>query len=350
MDLLTIGYNKTIEKHCNEINTDGFELGRIISEQKERYIVYTAHGECDAEITGNMRFSAKGREDFPAVGDWVLLSLYDTNFAIIYSIIPRYSIIKRRSVGKKTDIQIIATNIDYAIIVQSADRDFNLNRIERYLAICNDPNISPIIVITKIDLFTKAEITDLVESIHSRIHTIPVLLVSNTSGDGLNELKSTILKGKTYCFLGSSGVGKSSLINNLSENQIMKTDEISISTNKGRHVTTHREIIIIANGGILIDNPGMREVGMVDTNYAIEGSSDKITELSELCTFSDCTHTHEIGCAVLKAIETGEIELEAYNNYRKLQKEIDHFKQTKAEIRKKDKDFGKMLKNYKKNK
>ncbi len=173
--------------------------------------------------------------------------------------------------------------------------------------------------------------------------------MSNTSGDGLNELKNTILKGKTYCFLGSSGVGKSSLINNLSENQIMKTDEISISTNKGRHVTTHRELIIIANGGILIDNPGMREVGVVDTNYAIEGSSDKITELSELCSFSDCTHTHETECAVLKAIETGEIEIEAYNNYRKLQKEIDHFKQTKAEIRKKDKDFGKMLKNYKKN-
>ncbi len=171
MDLLTIGYNKTIENYCNEINTDGFELGRIISEQKERYLVYTAHGECYAEITGNMRFSAKGGEDFPAVGDWVLLSLYDTHFAIIYSIVPRYSIIKRRSVGKKTDIQIIATNIDYAIIVQSADRDFNLNRIERYLAICNDPNISPIIVITKIDLFTKTEITDLVESIHSRYYT-----------------------------------------------------------------------------------------------------------------------------------------------------------------------------------
>jgi len=350
MTLNDVGYNAIIEKIAAEKNTEGFQIGRVISEQKERYFVITNNGEYEAEITGNMRFSAKGREDFPAVGDWVLLSLFDNNFGIITAILPRYSIIERRAAGKSDEIQIIGTNIDYAIIVQAADNDFNLNRIDRYLTICKDSKIQPIIVITKIDLFSEFKIADITKNLQSRVQDIPVISLSNETLTGIDLFKNRILKGKTYCFLGPSGVGKSSLINNLLEKKIMRTGEISSSTNKGKHTTSYRELIVLDTGGILIDNPGMREVGISGNTSELGASFDKITAISEYCKFTDCTHIYEAGCAVLKAVENGEIDRDVYDNYIKLKKERDFFALTKAEHRKKDKDFGKIVKNYKKDK
>ncbi len=154
MTLEELGYNKVLEKFRRDNNLNSFEIGRIIAEHKERYIVKTIKGEFEAEITGNMRFTAKSREDFPAVGDWVALTTYESDFAIIHKILPRFSIIKRQAVGQFGEIQIIATNIDYAFLVQAVDRDFNINRLERYLAICNSSQVSPIIVLSKIDLIT----------------------------------------------------------------------------------------------------------------------------------------------------------------------------------------------------
>jgi ribosome biogenesis GTPase / thiamine phosphate phosphatase len=350
MTLADFGYNEIIDKHVAEKNADGFQVGRIISEQKERYSVFTIHGEFEAEITGNMRFSARGREDFPAVGDWVLLTLYDNGFAIIHAVLPRHSLIKRRAIEQHGEIQIIAANIDYAIIVQAADRDFNLNRIERYLTICNDSGIRSIIVITKIDLYAESKIEEIRRSILGRVKNTPVILLSNETLSGLDVLKETIVKGKTYCLLGSSGVGKSSIINNLSEKEIMKTGEISDVTNKGKHVTSYRELVVLDDGGILIDNPGMREVGIADSDSGLDKTFDTITELSDDCRFSDCTHTHEAGCAVLDAVRNGGLDRKIYDNYLKMEKEKEFFTATKAESHKKDKDFGKMIKNYQKDK
>ena len=152
MRLEDLGYNSKLEKFRIDNNLNDFEIGRVIAEHKERYIVRTTEGEFEAEITGNMRFTAKSREDFPAVGDWVALTTYDSDFAIIHKILPRFSIIKRQAVGQFGEIQIIAANIDYAFIVQAVDRDFNINRLERYLTICNSSKVSPIIVLSKIDL------------------------------------------------------------------------------------------------------------------------------------------------------------------------------------------------------
>ena len=323
-------------------------MGRVISEHKERYIVKTVNGESEAEITGNLRFSAKSREDFPAVGDWVALTMHDSDFSIIHGILPRFSVISRQAVGRFGEIQIIATNIDYALLLQAADRDFNINRLERYLTVCHTSGVNPVIVLSKIDLTDRHRTAELMESIRARIKNVPVIAISNESRDGYDQLEAIIEKGKTYCLLGSSGVGKSTLLNNLSGKPLMQTGAISQSTNKGRHVTSHRELIILENGGILIDNPGMREVGITDSAGGIEITFDLIARYAQRCKFKDCTHTYEKGCSVVEAVGKGEIDEASYDNYLKMEKERAYFESTVAERRKKDKEFGKMLKNYKK--
>jgi ribosome biogenesis GTPase len=348
MTLEDFGYNINYEKFKTENNLTGFETGRVIAEHKERYIIKTAEGEFEAEITGNIRFTAKGREDFPAVGDWVAITSYDSDFALIHKIFPRFSTIKRQAVGQFGEIQIIATNIDYAFIVQAVDRDFNINRLERYLTLCYSSDVSPIIVLSKTDLMTELQISELLQNIKSRIKDVPLIPISNMSHDGIDKINSLIEKGKTYCLLGSSGVGKSTLLNNLSGKEIMKTDTISLTINRGKHVTSHRELIILENGGILIDNPGMREVGIADNTGGLEITFDIITTLSQNCRFKDCTHTSETACAVIDAVERGEIDRVSNNNYMKMEKEKAHFESTIAEKRKKDKDFGKYMKYYKK--
>jgi ribosome biogenesis GTPase len=348
MRLEDLGYSDYFEKFRIENNLDGFEVGRIITEHKERFNVKTAKGEYDAEITGNMRFTARSREDFPAVGDWVALITYDPDLAIIHKIFPRYSTIKRQAVGRFGEIQIIATNVDYAFLLQSIDRDFNINRLERYLTICHDSNINPIIVISKIDLVDESRLDEILKITKSRINDIPTIAISNKTPNGFEALGRFITKGKTYCMLGSSGVGKSTLLNNLSDQNRMRTDTISESTSRGRHITSYRELTILENGGILIDNPGMREVGIASLTGGLEITFDTIIRYSKDCKFKDCTHTQEKGCSVLEAVEKGEIDKDSYENYIKMEREKAHFESTVVERRKKDKEFGKMMKNYKK--
>ncbi len=346
MKLDDLGYNSELEKLRIENNLKDFAIGRVVAEHKERYVVRTQTGEYEAEITGNMRFSARGREDFPAVGDWVSLIACDAEFAVIHKILPRFSMISRRAVGQFGEIQIIATNIDYAFLVQAADRDSNINRLDRYLTICHAAKVRPIVVLTKTDLIDARKLAEIVVGINRRIENVPVIAISNQTHDGYEGLKKVFEKGKTYCMLGSSGVGKSTLLNNLCGRAVMRTDSISASTNKGRHVTSHRELIVLDGGGILVDNPGMREVGIADTANGLEATFDKIFTFARDCKFKDCTHTTEAGCAVLAAVETGEIDKGAYESYLKMGKEQAHFESSAAERRKKDKDFGRMLKNY----
>jgi ribosome biogenesis GTPase len=342
------GYNEYFEKYRLENNLAEFEIGRVISEHKERYIVKTEKGETEAEITGNLRFSAGSREDFPAVGDWVALINYDPEFSIIHKIFPRFSIIKRQAIGQTGEVQIIAANIDCAFLVQAVDRDFNINRFERYLTICYSAKVKPIIVLTKTDLINEQKVAEIIDAVQQRIKNVQVIALSNETQDGYETLKKIIEKGNTYCMLGSSGVGKSTLVNNLSGKEIMRTDAISQSTNKGRHVTSHRELIVLENGGLLVDNPGMREVGITGSSGGLEVTFDLISSYAKNCRFKDCTHTSEVGCSVLEAVENGEIDKNAYANYLKLEKEKAHFEATVAEKRNRDKQFGKMMKNYKK--
>jgi len=344
MKLEYLGYNDNLETFRIEHNLGSFEIGRVVAEHKERYIVSTEKGEYEAVISGNMRYTAKGRADFPAVGDWVALIPHDTDFAIIHKIFPRKSTIARQAVGQFGETQIIATNIDYALIIQGVDRDFNVNRVERYLTICYSDNVEPIIILTKTDLLNETELEIMLYELKSRIKNVQFIPISNLTQDGYDALNMILLKGKTYCFLGSSGVGKSTMVNNLIGQEILKTSPISASTNKGRHTTSYRELNILENGSILIDNPGMRELGLADTTEGLETTFERIIEIASDCKFTNCTHIHEKGCAVIDAVEKGIINKASYKNYLKMEREKALFQENVAERRKRDKEFGKLCK------
>ena len=348
MKLEDLGYNKNLEVFRKQQNLDLFDVGRVILEHKDRYVVKTNTTEFDAELIGNLRFTAESRYDLPAVGDWVAISAYDANKALIHAVYPRHSIIERQAAGKSVQTQIIATNVDYGLIVQSVNRDFNINRLERYLTICNTSNVEPIIILSKIDLIEEQALNELLNQIKERIKDISIITISNLSKIGLDKLKAILDKGKTYCLLGSSGVGKSTLLNKLSGKELMNTGEISERIDRGKHVTSHRELIVLENGGIFIDNPGMREIGITNTSVGLEITFDEIVELAQYCKFNNCTHTTEEGCVIQNAVENGEIDSESYANFRKMEKERAFYESSVEEKKKKDKSFGKMIKSVKK--
>lgn len=348
MTLYDLGYRSELDAFITSNRLEEYSIGRIITEHKERYIIKTPDREYDAEILGNLRYTAQSRADFPAVGDWVAFMEFEANKALIHAILPRQSILARKAIGPKGEKQIIATNIDFAFLVQSVDRDFSLNRLERYMAICLTSNVTPIIILNKIDLVDTDTLNQLLAQVKNRIKNVSVFAISNNNGYGLDTLIKTIETGKTYCLLGSSGVGKSTLLNTISGETWMQTDDISTFSNRGKHVTTHRELRLLPQGGIMIDNPGMREVGIADANTGLEATFDLIVEMAATCKFSDCTHTNEKGCAIINAVNSGTLSASYYENYLKMEREKDHYESTIAIKRQKDKAFGKMVKQMKK--
>ena len=339
-----LGFNQDLMQYRSKHRLDSFELGRVILEHKDRYVVLSEEGEFDCELIGNLRFTAESRADFPAVGDWLAFQEYDTGKGLIHHLYPRKNVLERQAIGSKGEKQIIASNIDVGLIVQSVNRDYSINRIERYLAICHAAKIEPIIIFNKIDLLDAGQLDEMLFEIENQIQGVTVIPMSNVTGEGIQELKPLIEAGKTYCLLGSSGVGKSTLINTLAGIPLMKTGDISSSIDRGKHVTTHREMMVLENGGIIIDNPGMREVGMTDSTSGLAMTFEQIGALAEQCKFNDCSHQNEKGCAVLAALEAGELIEETYNNYMKLQREQAHFTATVYEKRKRERAFGKMVK------
>ncbi len=292
-------------------------------------------------------FNASSREDYPAVGDWAAISEVNKEQAVIHKILPRETIIKRKYGGiNKT--QIIATNIDVAFIIESVDRDYNLNRFERYFAIAEDGGVQSAIILNKIDLISSEDLESRLSEIKNRFPHIKVISTSNTNPEGLNELARYMQKGKTYCFLGSSGVGKSSLINNLLGKNIIKTGEINLSSGRGKHITTNREMYFLKNKAIVIDNPGMREVGMAKTEKGISNFFEEITALAKGCKYADCSHVSEPGCKVLLSLKSGKLDNEKYSNYINLRKEAEFYEMNELEKREKNRQFGKFIKGAKK--
>ena len=350
MKLEKLGFNTSLAAHRQENGLNSFETGRVIAEHKDRYILLSEEGEFEAELIGNLRFNAESRYDLPAVGDWVAYTPYDENKALIHAVYPRHSILQRQAIGRSSQVQIIATNIDYGLIVLAVNRDFNINRVERYLTICNAAKVSPIVVLSKVDLIDDQELKSLLEQLSGRLKEIPVFPVSNESGFGLKALKAEIVGGKTYCMLGSSGVGKSTLLNTLMEKEVMQTGAISESIDRGKHVTSHRELILLKNGGMIIDNPGMREVGITSSSDGLELTFDDIYILAEKCRFNDCTHSNEEGCAVIDALEEGIIDEDSYQNYLKMLREQERLEISEHERRRKRKNMSKMIRRVVKNK
>lgn len=346
MNLTDLGYTNELSAYVSENNLSAFSIGRVIQENRERYIVSTGENEYDAEITGNLRYTATSRADFPAVGDWVAMTVYDSDHSIINKILPRKSVLERQAVDKFGEIQIISTNIDVAFIVQAINNNFSINRLERYLTICYSANIHPVLVISKTDLSPENEIRDAITALEKRDKKVEYVLLSNITFEGVDQILSIIQKGKTYCVVGSSGVGKSTLINNLLKKNVLRTGQISLSTNKGKHITDRRELIVLENGGIIIDTPGMKELGITDNPDGIKTTFQEIYDISINCKYPDCKHIDESGCAVIEALNTGDLDRDSYDNYRKIMKEQAYFQTTVSEKRKRDKEIAKLIKNY----
>ncbi|KQC14811.1 MAG: hypothetical protein APR63_13310, partial [Desulfuromonas sp. SDB] len=266
IDLKDIGYHEFFD-----INQKDHNLipARVIAQYKELYILRNETSELSAKITGKMMFSASSTEDYPTVGDWVLIAVLDKQQALIHEILPRKTVLARKAVGS-SDKQIIAANIDVALIVQSPDRDYNLNKFERYIVLAESENIKPVIILNKTDLLSEEELNTKINELKQRFEDNEIYATNIINEHGINDLRNLIKKGLTYCFLGSSGVGKSSIINVLLGEDLIKTGEISSYAHRGKHITTHRELYIIKSGGILIDNPGMREIGVLDSDWGIK--------------------------------------------------------------------------------
>lgn len=348
-----LSYDKFFESGHDEMGLEDFFVARVIAEYKGAYRVKKEDGEYLAKITGKQMLNAKSRKDYPAVGDWVIITKPNEEQTVIHKILPRKTILSKKYSNKQEN-QIIATNIDKALVVEAVNRDYNLNRFERYFVLASDGGIKPVVLLNKIDLISDAELKLKVDQIKKRFNNVDIFLTSTITNKGIDELIKYIKKGKTYCFLGSSGVGKSSLINKLIGEKQIKTGEISGSTGRGKHVTTRREMYFLENGGILIDNPGTREVGVTDSGAGIDKVFAEIKDLSKKCKYNNCTHMHENGCAVLEAIENNSLDKDVYHNYTKIKKETDYYEMSESKKREKNRKFGKFvkkslkqLKNYK---
>lgn len=347
MKIEDLGWDEFFESGRAKLGSDIFQVARVVAESRGAYRVKNAEGEYLAKITGKHIFKSVSREDYPAVGDWVAISELEEKKAVIHSILPRKTVMKRKYSGKN-ETQIIATNIDVAFVIESVDRDYSLNRFERFFAIAGDGGIMPAIILNKIDLISKEELDLRLVQIKDRFKDIDVILTSALAEEGLDELKKYIEKGKAYCFLGSSGVGKSSLINKLLGKDEIRIGGIGPRSGRGKHITTAREMYFLENGGIVIDNPGVREVGMTDVGVGIDSLFDEIIILAKKCKFANCTHVHEPGCEVLSALRSGKLDEGKYSNYIGLKEEADHYGMTEFEKREKNRQFGKFVKKAKK--
>lgn len=348
-----LGYNTFFELKRIELGFSDFSVARVIAQYKGAYKVKNIDGEFLAKITGKQIFNAKEKEDYPAVGDWVSVTKADEENMVINGILPRQTIIKRRfgdknRVGEKRGAQVIATNIDVGFIIESVDRDYNLNRFERYLSILSEGQVKGAIILNKTDLLTEREKENKLNELENRFPNIDIILTNTLNDSGFRDLINYIIKGKTYCFLGSSGVGKSSLINKLLGREIIETGDVSSYSDRGKHTTTGRQMYFLDNGGIVIDNPGIREVGLADATMGVDNFFDEISIIGENCKYVNCTHVSEPGCAVLEAIEKGEIDKEKYINYTGLKKESEYYDMNFKEKKEKDKNFGKLIKKAKK--
>ena len=322
MNLYDLGLSETTQKEY-ETNYSNFHLGRVVIENRKVYKVMTEKGEVAARVSGKMSYSASTISDYPKVGDWVLLDReHDTDGdAIIHGVLTRKSAFSRSVAGKKSDEQAVATNIDKVFICMAFGHDYNLRRLERYMSIAWESGATPVVILTKTDLCE--DLVTRVLEVESIVLGVDVFTVNCLTGEGANLIKSNIKPRETIAFIGSSGVGKSTLINLLLEEEKMSVNTVR-KDEKGRHTTTHREMMLLPSGGIVIDTPGMREIQVFHAD--LKTSFEDISDIGKRCKYSDCKHDEEPHCAVKQAVEEGTLSSDRLLSYRKLIKELEYSK------------------------
>lgn len=348
-NLENLGFDDWFQAKLDLSKMNDFQLARVTTVYGESYVITDGKRDVTAEITGKIMFSAESPLDYPTVGDWCYVQHLDGNsLAIIHEVLPRKSILKRKRAGKSVEYQSIAANIDCALIVQSLDSDYSIRRFERYLVMARDGNIQPVFLLSKSDLMSESEIENRKAEILESNPDIQIIAFSNKNGKNLGDIENLFLPGKTFCLIGSSGVGKTSLLNKLLGEERFATKEVREKDHKGKHTTTNRQLLMLKNGAMIIDTPGMRELGNIAVETAIDETFDEITDFETSCKFNNCSHTQEKGCAILEAIEQGNISQDRYQNYLKMQKESEHYETSYAEKRKKFKKQSKLYKSVQK--
>jgi ribosome biogenesis GTPase len=343
MELRELGLDPWFADKAREQCSSGLSLARVTAVDRARYLIRDEHGELPAELTGRLQFVADSSTDLPCVGDWVCARYHDArSHASILGVLPRKSFLRRKAPGKDIDFQMIAANIDVAFVIQACHFDFNVRRLERYLVMVREGHIEPVLLLTKIDLVSAEELERLVGKIRLAGIDARIITLSNVTGAGLDRVRALLTPGRTYCLLGSSGVGKTTLGNRLAGDAGLETRQVS-HTGEGRHTTTRRQLIVLEGGSLLIDMPGMRELGMLGVSEGLDDAFADIGELAQDCRFADCGHSSEPGCAVRAAIERHALSEERLQDYLKLRKESAFHDLSYVERRKKDRDFGRFV-------
>ena len=347
MKLSDLGFDQWFEAHISELHQVDRGIARISAVDRGSYLIINQTKEVPAELAGKFYFQVESSVDLPCVGDWVTVQYHNNDAtAIIHEVFPRKTFLRRKSAGEKVDFQMIAANIDVAFIVQSCHFDFNVRRMDRYLVMAADGGVEPIVVLTKTDLITPEELEQKLAAIGSSTITARVLALSNITGIGFDEFRQVLFSGRTYCLLGSSGVGKTTLINRLIGQDAFDTKAVS-GTGEGIHTTARRQLIVLDQGSMLIDTPGMRELGLLGVSDGVRQGFEDIVQLSLNCRYPNCGHTQEPDCAVLAAVTSGELGQDRYSSYMKLKKESEYHEMSYLDKRKKDRAFGRFIKSAK---
>jgi len=350
-DLKSIGYSDWFKSRVDDEQIAHHGVARIVSVHKDSYTVSNGGKEIFAELSGNLLYCIESTCDLPTTGDWVYADFFDDDtHAVIYGLFPRKTLLKRKAAGKLIDFQLIAANIDVAFIIQSLNDNFNLRRLERYLVMVNESGIEPIVLLSKCDLMPKEDVDEIKRNVLAIAPQTIVMEFSNLSRENIDSIVSSLKAGFSYCLLGSSGVGKTTLLNSIIGNDKYETQSVSKIQNKGRHTTTSRQLVRLESGAMIIDTPGMRELGSLSVDDGLDETFSEIAELSQRCKFSNCSHTNEKGCAILAAIKAGSLSEQRYKNYQKMKKESQFNQMSYLEKRNKDKNFGKLIKSTMKNK
>ncbi len=343
-----MGFDQWFQAHVGDLHQEGRNIARISAVDRGSYLIRNQTKELPAELAGKFYFQVESSVDLPCVGDWVAVQYHNNDTAaIIHEVFPRKTFLRRKSAGEKVDFQMIAANIDVAFIVQSCHFDFNVRRMDRYLVMAADGGVEPIVVLTKTDLITTEELEQKIAAIGSSTITARVLALSNITGIGFDEFRQVLFSGRTYCLLGSSGVGKTTLINRLIGQDAFDTKAVS-GTGEGIHTTARRQLIVLGQGSMLIDTPGMRELGLLGVSDGVNQGFEDIFRLSLNCRYPNCGHTQEPGCAVRAAVTSGVLNEDRYSSYMKLKKESEYHELSYLDKRKKDRAFGRFIKSAKK--